>query len=1286
KSSLLQAAVFPKLVDKYDVRVIRVDAWPEMEEPTKWLANAMHTELGLREIEGDADARAAVFRAAQGAAKSSSRLLVIYLDQLEQLLYAARTNEETQPFFDCTEALLNMPLRNVRVVLSLREDYLGRFRDRLRDLSRITENGLRVGPMSVAELTEAVVCAAAAGEPVQDWSPDEMRGLMMQVRVPGQAATENAEAQSAYAQIICRALFQERAAGKNIDATEAEPILQRYFESTLAEFGELRGTAQALLEEHLVGADGSRTLRTEKELARIADGRDIGLILRQLENAAILRAEDHHGNRYFEIGHDWLARKVFEQRVERERFAEQKRIEQEQARQLALAKAQQRRLRGLVALSIGIAAVIGVAGVLAIIARSRAVVAQHKAEVAEAKALDAEKTAIWERDEANDLRVMAGYLALQSRGNSGDAMKLLSEVKKPEERSGWIEYANAALDKNALFVTLRGHSAALRPAVYSPDGNYVLTAADDSTARIWRADGTGQSIPLAAHRGPITSATFSPQSKAETLQVLTTSMDGTARIWTIRGKDATSLELPGKTAQVTMGAWTPDGQRVVVTPIAENSGPLQKEAYWVRLHNASDGSLVGEHSEHKDRVNAVVFLDNTHVLTASDDGNMRIWNGITKGPTLAVPGHRASVRFVAVNRERGLVVTASSDNTARVFKIGPNASLSPRATLQGHTREVLHAAISNDGKFILTASADRTARLWNIEKPLMKGAELILGNHDGAVNYVSFHPEKANIVATAAADRQARIFRVDAPEQPYQMLSGHNASVGSIVWSPKGDYLVTATSQISQSTAADHSARIWVASALDGHAPSVIEHPEGSRSVQVAAIAAKRNVFVAAYDDASVERFEPDRRTASIRIQAPPAEAWGIVSAVAVPGNGQRVAIASLGADGTSPKRLERLGQTGTPTRALHVYDNDKRIQQISVESAIRHVAWDNAGERVVAGLENGSALVVRIADSSAPLVLQGHKSWVTSAVFGVDGQTILTTSMDQTVLAFDAKGAVMGRFEHPAAVYAAALEPKGQRIATAAADGMLRVFDLVKKEKLVEFDAQIGPLHRITWSADGTRIAAGSPSGKIMVWSDRNMVFATEHRVSVLQAHGPILAVGFVDGSATLVAAAASRTYAWKLDVAPLQQDLRARNRDCLSVEHRTLYLNEAPSVAEKAFVECELRQGRGPTREPAPAADRASAITARLSVWPRTAQVEIEGVTEWPRDGFVEVWGRVGDKKKVRLLDGAFSTEIDVAIEASGANPAVLDLEDYRPVGGKKAKTLNDIDIEALVPEFKL
>ncbi|MCK6592716.1 MAG: ATP-binding protein, partial [Polyangiaceae bacterium] len=241
KSSLVQASVIPGLMESQDVRVVRVDSWPDGEDPTRWLAEAVYSDLNLGERPEDKTPDEAILTAAQRAARRSPRLVVVYLDQMEQLLYSNRPATESDALFDCVHRLVDMPLRNIRVVLSLREDYLGRFRDRLRDRRRLLDNGFRVGPLTVAEICDAVCRAAAAGEPSQSWSPEKMLHLMLQMRMPGQAESEEAEAQAVYAQIVCRALFQERAseseAAKRETDTEAEPILRRYLEATLDGLG-----------------------------------------------------------------------------------------------------------------------------------------------------------------------------------------------------------------------------------------------------------------------------------------------------------------------------------------------------------------------------------------------------------------------------------------------------------------------------------------------------------------------------------------------------------------------------------------------------------------------------------------------------------------------------------------------------------------------------------------------------------------------------------------------------------------------------------------------------------------------------------------------------------------------------------------------------------------------------------------------------------------------------------------------------------------------------------------
>ena len=55
-----------------------------------------------------------------------------------------------------------------------------------------------------------------------------------------------------------------------------------------------------------------------------------------------------------------------------------------------------------------------------------------------------------------------------------------------------------------------GHKGTVTQAAFSPDGTRVVTASEDNTARVWRADGTGEPVVLKGHESGVQSAAFSP--------------------------------------------------------------------------------------------------------------------------------------------------------------------------------------------------------------------------------------------------------------------------------------------------------------------------------------------------------------------------------------------------------------------------------------------------------------------------------------------------------------------------------------------------------------------------------------------------------------------------------------------------------------------------------------------------------------------------------------------------------------------------------------------------------
>ena len=114
---------------------------------------------------------------------------------------------------------------------------------------------------------------------------------------------------------------------------------------------------------------------------------------------------------------------------------------------------------------------------------------------------------------------------------------------------------------------------------------------------------------------------------------------------------------------------------------------------------------------HTSRVNAcAISPDSSYVVTASKDNTARIWDAATGRERATLTGRTGQVNACAISPDSSFIVTAGWDNTSRIWDAATGRE---RATLTGHTGQVLACAISPDSSYIVTASEDRTARIWD---------------------------------------------------------------------------------------------------------------------------------------------------------------------------------------------------------------------------------------------------------------------------------------------------------------------------------------------------------------------------------------------------------------------------------------------------------------------------------------------------------------------------------------------------------------------------------------------
>ncbi|OLT62667.1 MULTISPECIES: WD40 repeat domain-containing protein [Moorena] len=120
-------------------------------------------------------------------------------------------------------------------------------------------------------------------------------------------------------------------------------------------------------------------------------------------------------------------------------------------------------------------------------------------------------------------------------------------------------YHSAIHNRSFFYSANMGHRSAVTSAVFSPDGSRILTASEDTTARLWNLKGE-LITTLAGHSARVNSAVFSPDGNT----IVTTSQDKTAKLWdkegnllnTLRGHDC---DRNGQ-CRVNSALFSPDGQ------------------------------------------------------------------------------------------------------------------------------------------------------------------------------------------------------------------------------------------------------------------------------------------------------------------------------------------------------------------------------------------------------------------------------------------------------------------------------------------------------------------------------------------------------------------------------------------------------------------------------------------------------------------------------------------------------------------------------------------------------
>jgi len=315
---------------------------------------------------------------------------------------------------------------------------------------------------------------------------------------------------------------------------------------------------------------------------------------------------------------------------------------------------------------------------------------------------------------------------------------------------------------------LRGSQGGVADARFGPTDGEVTSVGWDGVTRIWADD---PDRPLATARGH-GNEVWQVDVDAVGDRFATASIDHTARVWDAATGAAIST-FHGHQAEVFSATMSPDGTRAVS---GDTTG-----AVWV--WDAATGDPIRQLADGLGVIRRVAFSpDGAQVAAAGDEG-IWVWDAQTgaQGLALTEPSH-----IVAFDPEGTRLLVTDGDTEARLLDAASGSLL---RALSGHTGTVTDGRFDRTGTLVVTASSEGTARVWDATTGVSL-VELRAPAEAGATNSADISPDATRVV-TGQDDGSVIVWDVSSGE-PLVTFRGDAGQVLSVRFGPDGRRIMVA--------------------------------------------------------------------------------------------------------------------------------------------------------------------------------------------------------------------------------------------------------------------------------------------------------------------------------------------------------------------------------------------------------------------------------------------------------------------------------------------------------------
>ena len=1118
KTSLLAAGVDPALrarVEREGYRqgddaVYAIVLFRPGDEPLQVLAMELDERLGLTL---DRESPSSWARQILDWCAARRRVLVLMVDQAEELVTRCKDTDRREAFGALLAELTASVDLPVRVVFSLRVDFMARvatirsLADRYQHVTQVVTTPAREDLVRILVEPAArfgVRWEEGLAEEIARTVEDEDSALPLLSYVASRLWDERGESD-----VLTREAYEALGGVKGALAAHAEKVVARWTEAQ-------RRVARAML-LRLVTADWTRDVVPRAELEEIGgEATDAILGTLERERLVVARTEAREGEgerQVVELAHEsllehwhqlrewrdedveaelhharlrgatreWLARgRAVHALWGREKLAEHAAVRARRGDALVLTadetafvqasdRAVRRRRRIAIGTTTAVTLVVAGFAVFAGLQWRAAVASERVATTARDEANEA-------RDEAERRAVMLEARALAAAAHAADldshAVVLLGAAATlgPEAEAEALRHGLAVREKRPLPRILQRSSGYVDTLAYAPDSFTLLTSGDRVV--LWDVRGGTPRAELAGHRDRVVAAAFSPDSSV----VVTGSLDDCALTWDVAtGRKRAEVCHDG---DVLAASYAPNG-RAFATASSDGT---------VRIWDTQTADLVRILSGHADRVVSVAFSnDGQLLLSASWDGTVKLWHA-ESGALRHTVRYPRRVLKATFSGSGSSVLILSDDGIARLWTPSSGAIVNLRAG----DSNISTARLSVDGTHAVTGGS--AARLWDVHT-----GRVLQHLTEEPTDVLAIAPTGRIAVLSYAGQNHAGqntvLWHLDS-RFALASLTASNARTSSAEFSPDGRTAVTASE--------DGTIAIWDASIGTGRSRIFERRSHDFYEIHSARIAYDSDSAIAAEVGLDGSVWSWDRGGRRQLVEAPHGDSprrWaaGYRSMASVVEVSSACNIIAVGFENGTVRVFElssanqilswRFGEreiqdilllgdcseliVSSSAGSTWVADMTTGLERLAIEThgsgAVRVDAI--RGDLMASASRGGALSLWRLVDGSLVAEHRDSAQHFTSLVM-IDEFRVVLGAGDGGVYIWDTRQAAPNKlYAHSRAVAGVAVSNDADRVASVSMDGMLKVWRI--STSMLDYVADIGdPILDVEWVPDEHEVA----------------------------------------------------------------------------------------------------------------------------------------------------------------------------------------------------------------------